>query len=273
MVACGEVEPTQNTADARDPGASVDAQVGVQPDAMAAQPDAVPPDAEPNCTSESDTAFCNRLGAECGSLSAADNCNAPRTAMCGSCTALGDTCGGGGVENMCGCLPPVGIDTSAAGSTVAGVGASTMRAQSFTVGQNTSLETIVLDAGYPSNQGSGLVTLTLYRATASGANPNSGDRLATRSWLLSDTTFSNAGSASQAVNAFDVSSWGITLESGEVYWLVLSSSINYIYMITYGDSAGTPGEGYPGGNSSYFNGTTWIDQPDYDFDIQINPCP
>ena len=45
------------------------------------------------CEPESDAEFCSRLGAECGALTAPDNCEETRTAECGSCTAP-DTCGG-----------------------------------------------------------------------------------------------------------------------------------------------------------------------------------
>jgi cytochrome c peroxidase len=54
------------------------------------------------CTSESNAAFCARLGATCGSLTATDNCGATRTvSSCGSCTSP-QTCGGGGTANVCG---------------------------------------------------------------------------------------------------------------------------------------------------------------------------
>jgi hypothetical protein len=55
-----------------------------------------------NCTPESDAAFCSRLGASCGSMTAADNCGTSRTvSSCGSCTSP-MTCGGGGTANVCG---------------------------------------------------------------------------------------------------------------------------------------------------------------------------
>jgi endo-1,4-beta-D-glucanase Y len=54
------------------------------------------------CTPESDTAFCSRLGKECGSVTANDNCGVTRTVTsCGTCTSPA-TCGGGGTANMCG---------------------------------------------------------------------------------------------------------------------------------------------------------------------------
>ena len=58
------------------------------------------------CTSESEKALCERLGATCGSASGADNCGTNRTAAdCGGCTGTGVTCGGGAKANTCGCTP------------------------------------------------------------------------------------------------------------------------------------------------------------------------
>lgn len=55
-----------------------------------------------SCTPESDSAFCTRLGKQCGSVTATDNCNSARTvSSCGACTAP-QTCGGGGTANVCG---------------------------------------------------------------------------------------------------------------------------------------------------------------------------
>ncbi|MGI5865588.1 MAG: WD40/YVTN/BNR-like repeat-containing protein, partial [Myxococcales bacterium] len=56
------------------------------------------------CTSESDAAFCARLGKDCGSVSGTDNCGRSRWAYCGSCNHP-ETCGGGGTANVCGCTP------------------------------------------------------------------------------------------------------------------------------------------------------------------------
>jgi hypothetical protein len=54
------------------------------------------------CTPETDVAFCSRLAATCGSVTAADNCGTSRTvSSCGSCTSP-QTCGGGGTPNVCG---------------------------------------------------------------------------------------------------------------------------------------------------------------------------
>jgi hypothetical protein len=65
------------------------------------------------CTPETNTAFCARLGRNCGSVTANDNCGTSRTVgSCGTCTAP-QTCGGGGTANVCGgggtggnCAPP-----------------------------------------------------------------------------------------------------------------------------------------------------------------------
>jgi chitinase len=55
-----------------------------------------------SCTPESDAAFCSRLGKNCGSVTASDNCGTNRTvSSCGSCTSP-QTCGGGGTGNVCG---------------------------------------------------------------------------------------------------------------------------------------------------------------------------
>jgi len=54
------------------------------------------------CTSESDSAFCSRLGATCGAVTASDNCGVSRTvSSCGACSSP-QTCGGGGITNACG---------------------------------------------------------------------------------------------------------------------------------------------------------------------------
>jgi hypothetical protein len=55
-----------------------------------------------SCTPETNTAFCARLGKNCGQVSGTDNCGAPRTVTsCGTCTSP-QTCGGGGTPNVCG---------------------------------------------------------------------------------------------------------------------------------------------------------------------------
>jgi subtilisin family serine protease len=60
-----------------------------------------------SCTPESDAAFCSRLGKNCGTVTANDNCGASRTvSSCGTCTSP-QTCGGAGTANVCGtsCTP------------------------------------------------------------------------------------------------------------------------------------------------------------------------
>ena len=55
-----------------------------------------------SCTPETNAQFCTRVGATCGSVTAADNCGTTRTvSSCGSCTSP-ETCGGGGTPNVCG---------------------------------------------------------------------------------------------------------------------------------------------------------------------------
>src|SRR6478609_4544496 len=55
-----------------------------------------------SCTPETNAAFCTRLSAACGSVTALDNCGTSRTvSSCGTCTSP-QTCGGGGVPNACG---------------------------------------------------------------------------------------------------------------------------------------------------------------------------
>jgi hypothetical protein len=54
------------------------------------------------CTPETNSAFCSRLGKNCGSVTAADNCGTNRTvSSCGTCTSPA-TCGGSGTANVCG---------------------------------------------------------------------------------------------------------------------------------------------------------------------------
>lgn len=69
-----------------------------------------------SCTPETNAAFCTRLSAACGSVTALDNCGTSRTvSSCGSCTSP-QTCGGGGVPNACGTTsgstPCAGLCTS-----------------------------------------------------------------------------------------------------------------------------------------------------------------
>ncbi len=54
------------------------------------------------CVPESNSAFCLRLGKNCGSVTALNNCGNSKTVNCGSCSSP-LTCGGGGTANVCGC--------------------------------------------------------------------------------------------------------------------------------------------------------------------------
>jgi peptidoglycan/xylan/chitin deacetylase (PgdA/CDA1 family) len=55
-----------------------------------------------SCTAETNAQFCSRLGKNCGSVTANDNCGTSRTvSSCGTCTSPA-TCGGGGTANVCG---------------------------------------------------------------------------------------------------------------------------------------------------------------------------
>jgi hypothetical protein len=65
------------------------------------------------CTPETDAELCSRLGKNCGTFAANDNCGASRSVTsCGTCSGMGETCGGGStpVPNVCGCTPE--IDTA-----------------------------------------------------------------------------------------------------------------------------------------------------------------
>jgi hypothetical protein len=63
------------------------------------------------CTEETDEEFCARLGLNCGNTYLQDSCSRVRpTASCGTCSN-GETCGGSGMPNVCGCA-----DGSDAGS-------------------------------------------------------------------------------------------------------------------------------------------------------------
>ena len=63
------------------------------------------------CIPESDSAFCSRLGKNCGQVIGNDNCGVSRTvSSCGTCTSPA-TCGGAGVANVCGQAPPAAADS------------------------------------------------------------------------------------------------------------------------------------------------------------------
>lgn len=53
--------------------------------------------APPACVPETDTAFCSRVGKTCEMVADTDNCGAPRSADCGTCSATTPAC----VANVC----------------------------------------------------------------------------------------------------------------------------------------------------------------------------
>jgi hypothetical protein len=55
------------------------------------------------CVPESDGQLCTTAGAQCGALTAVDNCGTSRTVSCGECMT-GGTCGAA-TPNICGCVP------------------------------------------------------------------------------------------------------------------------------------------------------------------------
>lgn len=62
---------------------------------------------QPEACTDTDADFCARSGnKDCGELIGTDKCGEPRTAQCGTCEDP-ESCGGGDVENVCGCT---GID-------------------------------------------------------------------------------------------------------------------------------------------------------------------
>ncbi len=62
-------------------------------------------DAAPGCPPEPASEICDRLGANCGSVTTLDVCGTERTVACGTCPA-GSVCGGGPAPNVCaGCTP------------------------------------------------------------------------------------------------------------------------------------------------------------------------
>jgi hypothetical protein len=63
-----------------------------------------PPDGGGSCVGEGRLAFCEREGKNCGLVTARDTCGRQRTEDCGLCSG-NDVCGGGGVPNVCACVP------------------------------------------------------------------------------------------------------------------------------------------------------------------------
>ncbi len=66
------------------------------------------------CEPETDAELCSNLGKDCDEISATDRCGETRTVDCGTC-AEEETCGGGGVDNVCGgpgpCVPSSDVPT------------------------------------------------------------------------------------------------------------------------------------------------------------------
>lgn len=60
-----------------------------------------------DCDPETSGEFCVRLQKDCDPVTDEDNCGTPRTVNCGTCIGP-ETCGGGGVEHVCGCTPETG---------------------------------------------------------------------------------------------------------------------------------------------------------------------
>lgn len=88
---------------AKDTGAGTDGPTEAMPcDAVC---DAPGPDVgeagEAGCVSETDPELCEKHGKNCGIVVATDVCGDQRTVDCGGCAGV-ETCGGGGVPNVCG---------------------------------------------------------------------------------------------------------------------------------------------------------------------------
>lgn len=66
------------------------------------------------CEGESDAELCARIFKNCGTVTAVDRCGETRAVECGTC-AEPQTCGGGGIENLCGCRPKTCEELGACG--------------------------------------------------------------------------------------------------------------------------------------------------------------
>jgi hypothetical protein len=107
--AVAERDAEVNEADAgatpADAGSAADATIDATADAGTNSDATITVDSGP-CVPEGDVAFCTRLGKNCGTVTATDNCGAPRTvSSCGVCGSYYESCGGAGVPNACGCMP------------------------------------------------------------------------------------------------------------------------------------------------------------------------
>ena len=91
------------------------------------------PQSSPACTPETDAAFCTRWTKTCGTVTAADNCETPRTVTdCGvargtSCTT-GQTC----TDNVCVATPPKSGCTDTDGATITTLGTVTIAGVTYT---------------------------------------------------------------------------------------------------------------------------------------------
>src|SRR3989338_2742209 len=54
------------------------------------------------CVPEDNATFCTRLAVNCGVVTAVDTCGTPKSANCGATCTAPETCGGGGMDNVCG---------------------------------------------------------------------------------------------------------------------------------------------------------------------------
>jgi hypothetical protein len=93
------------------------------------------------CTPESDSALCLRVGNDCGTVSANDNCGTLRTVSCGTCAAP-QTCGGSGVANVCG---GNGSQDRTEGGTVSATGTS---CNSSTEGPNKAYDNLMTSQSF-----------------------------------------------------------------------------------------------------------------------------
>jgi hypothetical protein len=140
------------------------------------------------CNVESDAQFCNRLGKDCGSVTAPDDCDVMRTANCGSCT-MPSSCGGGGTQNVCGggtvtCTYYRNTQPSASlGCDFGDAGINSVQTQSFTqltFVWNPMRARYEVTTTVPSIVLGGVVELYLYSATATNVLWSEGGTLGAR---------------------------------------------------------------------------------------------
>jgi hypothetical protein len=84
------------------------------------------------CAAETNSAFLARLGKDCGTVTAPDNCGVTRSVFASSyCYGTGATCGGGGVTNVCGCTPQTDAQLCTAGAATCGALSATDRCGAY----------------------------------------------------------------------------------------------------------------------------------------------